>query len=49
MINRMHYRLFYSLYLFENSSLAHYGDQKAITKGGEQSIANYRYYTTSDM
>lgn len=48
MIDRMHYRLFYALYLFENSSVAHYGDLKAVTKGGQQSITNYRYYKTSD-
>uniref|UniRef100_K1P807 Uncharacterized protein n=1 Tax=Magallana gigas TaxID=29159 RepID=K1P807_MAGGI len=42
----MHYRLFYALYLFENSSVAHYGDLKAVTKGGQQSITNYRYYKT---
>uniref|UniRef100_A0A8W8HLP6 DNA helicase n=1 Tax=Magallana gigas TaxID=29159 RepID=A0A8W8HLP6_MAGGI len=39
--NGMHYRLFYALYLFENSSVAHYGDLKAVTKGGQQSITNY--------
>ncbi|XP_052699197.1 F-box DNA helicase 1-like [Crassostrea angulata] len=37
----MHYRLFYALYLFENSSVAHYGDLKAVTNGGQQSITIY--------
>ncbi|KAK3101454.1 hypothetical protein FSP39_003705 [Pinctada imbricata] len=45
----MHYRLFYAVYLFENTSTASYGDLTCATtnKGGQQTIVRYGKADTS--
>ncbi|XP_061172285.1 F-box DNA helicase 1-like [Saccostrea echinata] len=39
--NGMHYRLFYALYLFENTSVSYCGDLRPAVRGGQQSIMTY--------
>lgn len=46
---RIHYRLFYALYLFENASSTSLGDLQSaiINKKGQQSLMKYRYSVSS--